>query len=93
LRKKENMQNYDLPMRMKTSRYEPTWIMHERILNGQVLHGALVGGPDANDNWNDDRGNFQVSQWDLDPLKRTIINVKIWIIWVNTKFKSLYQIV
>jgi hypothetical protein len=26
----------------------------------QVLHGALVGGPDANDNWSDDRGNFQV---------------------------------
>jgi hypothetical protein len=26
----------------------------------QVLHGALVGGPDANDNWTDDRGNFQV---------------------------------
>ncbi len=54
------MQNYDLPMWMKTSSYEPTWILHERILNGQVLHGALVGGPDANDNWNDDRGNFQV---------------------------------
>ena len=24
----------------------------------QVLNGALVGGPDHNDNYNDDRGNF-----------------------------------
>jgi len=26
--------------------------------NPQVLNGALVGGPDHNDNYNDDRGNF-----------------------------------
>ena len=24
----------------------------------KVLNGALVGGPDHNDNYNDDRGNF-----------------------------------
>jgi len=30
--------------------------------NGQVLHGALVGGPDNNDNYVDDRNNFQMTE-------------------------------
>ena len=30
--------------------------------NPQVLSGALVGGPDYNDNYVDDRQNFQVNQ-------------------------------
>lgn len=30
--------------------------------NGQVLHGALVGGPDHNDNYVDDRNQFQMTE-------------------------------
>ena len=26
--------------------------------NGQILYGGLVGGPDSNDNYNDDRTNY-----------------------------------
>jgi len=34
--------------------------------NGNVLNGALVGGPDQNDNYSDDRGNFQTNEVAID---------------------------
>jgi len=34
--------------------------------NGQVLNGALVGGPDQNDNYQDDRTNFQTNEVAID---------------------------
>lgn len=30
--------------------------------NPNVLYGALVGGPDQNDNWSDDRNNYQTNE-------------------------------
>lgn len=35
-------------------------------LNTHVLHGALVGGPDANDSFEDDRSNYRQSEVALD---------------------------
>ena len=34
------------------------WMFTNSHQNEKVLNGALVGGPDHNDNYNDDRGNF-----------------------------------
>lgn len=34
--------------------------------NGQVLNGALVGGPDANDNYSDNRDNYQQNEVAVD---------------------------
>lgn len=34
--------------------------------NGQILNGALVGGPDINDNYIDDRTNFQTNEVAID---------------------------
>lgn len=34
--------------------------------NGQVLNGALAGGPDINDNYQDNRDNYQQNEVALD---------------------------
>lgn len=34
--------------------------------NPQILHGALVGGPDINDNWHDDRSDFVTNEVAID---------------------------
>ena len=46
-----------------------TWSLSNNDQHTEVLNGALVGGPDHNDNYVDDRTNFQVesfvSKWIL----------------------------
>lgn len=39
---------------------------HSPAPNPQILHGALVGGPDINDNWADDRSDYVTNEVTID---------------------------